>query len=86
MLGDVEENLLGYIIENPKLIDNLEIKPKHLKNQTYKKVLEKFIECYKLKKCLDYTYLEDIILDIVEIRKSVLYVKCTTESPAFLRE
>ena len=79
MLGDVEENLLGYIIENPKLIDNLEIKPKHLKNQTYKKVLEKFIECYKLKKCLDYTYLEDIILDIVEIRKSVLYVKCTEQ-------
>lgn len=77
MLGDTEENLLGYIIKNPKLIDDLEIKPKYIKNKTYKKILEKFIECYKIKKCLDSDYLEDIILDVIEIKESVLYAKST---------
>ena len=79
MLEDREEDLLGFIISNPKLIDNLEIKPKYLKNKTYKKILEKFIECYKIKKCLDSNYLEDVILDVIEIKESVLYIKCTEQ-------
>lgn len=77
MLGDREENLLGYILHNPALIDELEIKPKYLKNNKYKKLLEKFIECYKLKECLDMDFLEDYVLDICEIDESVLYLKST---------
>lgn len=75
MLGDREENLLGYIIKNPTLLDSLEIKPKYLKNNKYKLLLEKFIECYKLKECLDMDYLIEYIEDICEIEESVLYVK-----------
>ena len=79
MLGDREENLLGYILNNPKLIDNLEIKPKYLKNVRYKGILEEFIKCYKLKGCLDVDYLSetDYLIDIAELKESVLYTKAT---------
>ena len=74
MLNDnIEENLLGYILKNPKLIDNLEIKPKYLENNVYRKILEKFIECYKLKGCLISSYLDDVIEDVAIIEEDVLY-------------
>ena len=84
MLGDREENLLGYILNNPKLIDNLEIKPKYLVNETYKKILEEFIKCYKQYGYLsgDYFCKEDCIIEIAElkdIRDNVLYSSVTEQ-------
>lgn len=80
MLGDREENLLGYIVNNPKLIDDLEIKPKYLENQTYKKILEEFIKCYKQYGYLSSEYFckADCIIEIAElkdIKDNVLYSK-----------
>jgi len=87
MLGDREENLLGYILNNPKLLDNLEIKPKYLENQTYKKILEEFIKCYKQYGYLSREYLSktDCFIEIAllqDIRQDVLYNK-TTERENF---
>lgn len=79
MLGDREENLLGYIIKNPKLIDDLEIKPKYLVNKKSKEILEAFIKCYKEKGFLDNKYLMNYIEDIIQIEEDVLYVKCTEQ-------
>lgn len=79
VLGDVEQNLLGYIRSNPTLIDNLEIKPKYLKNETYKKILEEFIKTYNEKKCL----ISEEILgsklyeEILEIKDDALFNKTT---------
>ena len=80
MLGDREENLLGYILENPKLIDDLEVKPKYFINQTYKKILEEFIKCYKQYGYLSGEYFSkaDCIIEISElkdIRDNVFYSK-----------
>lgn len=82
MLGDREENLLGYILNNPKLLDDLEIKPKYLENQTYKKILEEFIKCYKQYSYLSREYLSktDCFIEIAllqDIRQDVLYTKAT---------
>ena len=87
MLGDREENLLGYIVNNPKLIDDLEIKPKYLENQTYKKILEEFIKCYKQYGYLSREYLlnTDCFVEIAllqDIKEDVLYNK-TTEKESF---
>lgn len=84
MLGDREENLLGYILENPKLIDDLEIKPKYLENQTYKKILEEFIKCYKKYGYLssDYFFNTDCIIEIAQlkdIKENVLYTPVTEQ-------
>lgn len=78
MLGDTEENLLGYILNNPTLIDNLEIKPKYLENDKYKEILEDFIKIYKLKGCIDKKSLNNLknapeIALIEDIRFDVLY-------------
>ena len=86
-MGDCEENLLGYILNNPKLIDNLEVKPKYLTNPIYKKILEEFIKCYKQYGYLSGEYFseQDCIVDIAElkdIREDVLYSK-TTEQQDF---
>ena len=84
MLGDREENLLGYILNNPKLLDNIEIKPKYLINQTYKNILEEFIKCYKAKGILDSEYLsntkyyEDIAM-LSDIKDNVLYAPSTEQ-------
>ena len=80
MLGDREENLLGYIINNPKLIDDLEIKPNYLENQTYKKILEELIKCYKQYGYLSSEYFCKVdyiieIADLKDIRDNVLYSK-----------
>lgn len=79
MLGDREENLLGYILKNPKLIDDLEIKPKYLINKKYRGILEEFIKCYKLKGCLDSKYLSESKYgeDIVYLNDDVLYAQST---------
>lgn len=84
MLGDREENLLGYILHNPKLIDKLEIKPKYLTNQTYKTILEEFIKCYNLKNCLDSDYLSNTVVfeDIAMLSENVLY-SSSTENEVF---
>ena len=84
MLGDREENLLGYILKNPKLIDELEIKPKYLINNTYKGILEEFIKCYKLKGCLDSKYLSETKYyeDIALLKEDVLY-SASTEKERF---
>jgi len=77
-----EENLLGYIINNPTLIDNLEIKSKYLKNQEYRKLLEKLIKIYKEHKCLNLYYIEkeDCVEEVAlikDIRLTVLYAPST---------
>lgn len=79
MLGDREENLLGYILNNPKLIDDLEIKPKYLINDKYKEILEVFIQCYKLKGCITSEYLleKGCIEDVALLKEDVLYVPAT---------
>ena len=82
VLGDIEENLLGYILNNPKLIDNLEIKPKYLENKTYKIILEEFIKCYKQYGFISVDYLskKDCFIDIAElddINENVLYTPVT---------
>ena len=82
-----EENLLGYIINNPTLIDNLEIKPKYLNNKDYKKLLEQLIKIYKEHGCLDYYYLEkeNCIVEVAlikDIKLTTLYTP-TTEKQRF---
>ncbi len=79
MIGDREENLLGFIMKNPKLLDDLEIKPKYLVNQTYKSILEIFIKCYEENNCLDPIALSqsDYYEEIAMIDESVLYTKIT---------
>lgn len=82
-----EENLLGYIINNPTLIDNLEIKSKYLKNKEYSKLLEKLIKIYKEHKCLNLEYIkkEDCVEEVAlikEIKLTVLYTP-STEKQSF---
>lgn len=74
-----EENLLGYIINNPRLIDDLEIKPKYLIDKDYKKLLTQLIKIYQEHGCLDYFYLEkegcDVAVALInDIRFHALYV------------
>lgn len=78
-MNDREENLLGFIIENPKLLDVLEIKPKYLVNETYKKILEDFIKCYSKLGCLDGQYLSktDCYEEICFLKECVLYCSST---------
>ena len=79
---DREENLLGYIINNPALIDSLEIKPKYLVDKDFRKLLEQLIKIYQEHGCLDYCYLEkegcDIAVALIEdIRFHCLYAPAT---------
>ena len=74
-----EENLLGYIINNPKLIEELEIKPKYLNDQDFRKLLDQLIKIYQEHGCLDYYYLEkencDVSVALIkDIRFHALYV------------
>ena len=76
MLGDIEENLLGYILNNPKLIEDLEIKPKYLENITFSKILEEFIKCYKLNGTITREFISksDYLIDIALLNNVVLYI------------
>ena len=74
-----EGNLLGYIINNPTLIDSLEIKPKYLVDKDFRKLLEQLIKIYKDHGCLDFCYLEkegceEAVALIKDIKYYVLYV------------
>ena len=74
-----EGNLLGYIINNPTLIDNLEIKPKYLVDKDFRKLLEQLIKIYQDHGCLDYCYLEkegcEVAVALIEdIKYHALYV------------
>jgi replicative DNA helicase len=77
-----EENLLGYIINNPKLINDLEIKPKYLNDINFKKLLEQLIKIYQEHNCLNYYYLEkegcdEAVALIEDIRFHALYTPAT---------
>ena len=74
-----EGNLLGYIINNPKLIDDLEIKPKYLVDKDFRKLLEQLIKIYQEHGCLDFAYLDkdgcaEAVALIGDIKYHVLYV------------
>lgn len=81
MSGDREENLLGFIMKNPKLIEDLEIKPKYLVNQDYKEILKLFIKSYEEYKCLDPTSLgqSKYYEEIAMLDENVLYCKVTEQ-------
>jgi len=77
-----EENLIGYIINNPKLIDNIEIKPKYLNKKEYSDLLEELIKIYKEKGCINGEYLKKskYLVELAllkDIRLTVLYSKAT---------
>ena len=74
-----EGNLLGYIINNPVLIDDLEIKPKYLEIKEAQELLEQLIRIYKEHGCLDYYYLkkenyDEAVATIKYIKENALYV------------
>lgn len=79
MFGELEEDFLGYIYNDPKLIDDLEIKPKYLKNERYKKILELFIKSYNEKKCIadEYVLNSEYYVDILTLKESVLFIQST---------
>lgn len=75
-MEEKEEDLIGYIIRNPKFIDELQVKPKYLVNKDNRKLLEYLISCYKQKGCLTENDLkvDEFVEQIALIRFDTLYI------------
>jgi len=75
-MEEKEEDLIGYIIRNPKFIDELQVKPKYLANKDNRKLLEYLISCYKQKGCLteDDLKVDEFVEQIALIRFDTLYI------------
>lgn len=75
-MKETERDLIGFILNNPLYLEELQVKPKYLETENLKKLLEYLIECYKDKKCLTQEDLnnDEYVLLIADIWSSTLYM------------
>lgn len=80
-MEEIERELIGLILNNPKFIDELQVKSKYLDNENNRKLLEYLISIYKQQGCFTTNDLVnyDNYLLILDIWDETLYIKNNSE-------